>query len=513
MYIYPGQATFAYMVPDFWGVLEEDQIHLGFSSAFTDRQSQWSDTMLYSVDVLVARLPATLPSDIHKVRAVFRPELAHLKDVVVFPTKGKFCLADKLSGGDYDGDRAWICWNDAIVNPFRNFDTPSKRNPWDYGIRKDDTLVKDVWQPKNKQDKNASTSQAFQAAQFVKQGFEFNMRRSLLGRCTNLHEAYCYNLVLQVSKKLASETNIHAPRKQFYSPMQDPIAMDFANLLGYLVDTAKNGYTFTNEDCNEYLASIGAKRLPDPAYKVGKGKPSDHIIDQLVLREAVSFRHDAMQKLDLISSPPGAPTKEHRDKDLSALYQKAKDLAVKGSALSLVLEYLKVKVDEVHTLHKELMGKALNGEVSWNEVHETLRRRFLDLQPPSGMQTGTDLDPDRVFQRWHKSTTQDGSSNQQSWYLLAASALYSMKSLGTFPWRTCGKELMTLKLLANNDGVSITQQMHQYMKFDRKMWENAQLRDNDKSGTDPGDVIDELDVEEFIGFNVETMYESQAEAE
>ena len=62
-----GQSTYALMVPDFMGVLEEDEIHFGFSSKFTDTKSRFSDTMVNDCDVLIARLPAALPSDIHRV--------------------------------------------------------------------------------------------------------------------------------------------------------------------------------------------------------------------------------------------------------------------------------------------------------------------------------------------------------------------------------------------------------------------------------------------------------------
>ena len=38
------------------------------------------------------------------MRAVYKSELGHLSDVVVFPSKGSYPLAAKLQGGDYDGD-------------------------------------------------------------------------------------------------------------------------------------------------------------------------------------------------------------------------------------------------------------------------------------------------------------------------------------------------------------------------------------------------------------------------
>lgn len=62
-----GRSTFVFMVPDPLAVLEEDEIHFGFSSSFTDSRSGFSDTMLHNIDVLVARLPAIFNSDIRRV--------------------------------------------------------------------------------------------------------------------------------------------------------------------------------------------------------------------------------------------------------------------------------------------------------------------------------------------------------------------------------------------------------------------------------------------------------------
>lgn len=62
-----GRSTYAYMVADPLALLEENEIHIGFSSMFHDRKSGWSEVMLHDMDVLVARLPALLPSDIQKV--------------------------------------------------------------------------------------------------------------------------------------------------------------------------------------------------------------------------------------------------------------------------------------------------------------------------------------------------------------------------------------------------------------------------------------------------------------
>ena len=62
-----GKSTYAYMIADPLALLEDNEVHIGFSSMFTDYKSDWSEVMLHDMDVLVARLPAVLPSDIQKV--------------------------------------------------------------------------------------------------------------------------------------------------------------------------------------------------------------------------------------------------------------------------------------------------------------------------------------------------------------------------------------------------------------------------------------------------------------
>ncbi|KZZ92303.1 RNA-dependent RNA polymerase [Ascosphaera apis ARSEF 7405] len=97
-------STYAFCIADPYGVLEPGEVHLGFSRAWEDG---FFGTELDDIDVLVARLPAHVPTDIQKRRAVYKRELAHLKDVMVFPTTGDIPLASELSGGDYDGDTVW----------------------------------------------------------------------------------------------------------------------------------------------------------------------------------------------------------------------------------------------------------------------------------------------------------------------------------------------------------------------------------------------------------------------
>lgn len=487
------------MVPDFYGVLEENQIHIGFSTAFIDKRLQWSDTMLHEIDVLVARLPAALPSDIHKVRAVFRPELAHLKDVVVFPTKGRFCLADKLSGGDYDGDRAWVCWNEAIVKAFKNFDAPKKQDPAHYGIQKDGTRIQDIL------NLDADT----RATQFIKAGFEFNMRKSLLGRCTNMHEDFCYKLVVDAARNGWNMGD-------FFSPMSDRRAMDFANLLGYLVDTAKNGYTFTEHNYDVYLKSIAANNLPDPAYKRKNGaKATNHVIDQIVLVEALNFRQKALRKLDQITGISSVTTRPPRDGDLTRLFKDEKDTAKDDPVVSFILSNLKKDIDYLVSKWDILVSQRRNGQISWSEVHNSIREHFTNIIPAKKSENGLDLLNHSLVQRWHLSTNEESPtlSTHNSWSLLKASACYTRTSIGPLPWRACGKELMALKVLANQNGVSISNEMHQYFKLDRRMWETAKLIRSEREEMILGGELTRFDEDEFMSQVPEEVYEWQANAE
>lgn len=61
-----GKSTYAFMLADPLAVLEENEIHLGFSGSFRDTKDDWQQVLLHETDVLVARSPALLSSDIQK---------------------------------------------------------------------------------------------------------------------------------------------------------------------------------------------------------------------------------------------------------------------------------------------------------------------------------------------------------------------------------------------------------------------------------------------------------------
>ncbi|KAK1519284.1 RNA-directed RNA polymerase [Colletotrichum abscissum] len=171
----PGSA-YLYMVVDFWDILEENEVQICFSSPF--RTERFSDFMLHGCEVLVARSPAHLVSDIQKVKAVFKPELRALKDVVVFSAKGDVALADRLSGGDYDGDKAWVCWEPAIVSKFENVTMPTKPDISKH-LRKDTTSYGDL---------SHGVIKSVAASAMISRGIVFDMQPSFLGIATKFKE-------------------------------------------------------------------------------------------------------------------------------------------------------------------------------------------------------------------------------------------------------------------------------------------------------------------------------------
>ena len=64
--------------------------------------------------VVVVKNPCLHPGDMLVLKAVDRPSLRHLTNVLVFPSCGDRPQADRSSGGDLDGDDFWVCWDPTL---------------------------------------------------------------------------------------------------------------------------------------------------------------------------------------------------------------------------------------------------------------------------------------------------------------------------------------------------------------------------------------------------------------
>ena len=298
-----------FMIADPSNTLDADEVHVSFSRPFKDSQG-FDQYLLHGVDVLVARLPAQLPSDIQRVRTVFRPELEQLRDVVVFSSRGRTSLASKLSGGDYDGDKAWICWDQNLVAPFENANVPDQRPPEFFGISKDESKVSDFVQSGD------------YITKFLVHAFEFNLQRSLLGKCTLHHEALCY-----------ARGDINSPE-----------AIQLAQLAGHLVDGPKNGLKFNDSAWTALMKRMNLpQRLGAPAYKDRRrSKPTNNLIDDLVFNVAIKKREDVLRNFD--RNFKDAFT---WDDDLVKLYKQETEVAKTDPSIGGVISRIKSAVNEI----------------------------------------------------------------------------------------------------------------------------------------------------------------------
>lgn len=117
------QSVSAFIVPDSLGILAPDEIFCFFSGLGpTDPETRCPISYLEG-PVLVYRSPCKLPTDIRKFKAVYRPELCHLKDCIIMSASSTLCErspASYLSGGDYDGDTATVIFDPRLVSEFKN---------------------------------------------------------------------------------------------------------------------------------------------------------------------------------------------------------------------------------------------------------------------------------------------------------------------------------------------------------------------------------------------------------
>jgi hypothetical protein len=449
LHITVPRSTYAYMVPDFAEVLEPDEIYIHFSESFVDELSPLSGCPLNGMDVLVARSPAHFASDIQRVRAVVKAELLGLKDVIVFPTKGNPSLADKLSGGDYDGDLAWVCWEPSIVENFNNAEVPQCPNLVDEGyILKDRTTYEEL----AKGELDPTTT-------FLRRSFGFNLENSMLGICTVFKENLCYT-----QRKINSNEAVY-----------------LSTLLSNLVDHAKQGYTFTEVQWDHFRRTI-VKEIPrQPLYKSGGLDPkAQYIIDRLM------FVADSTVEHLLTKFHQNKAKTESGDADLVEYSQWAHKEALKSPEWLGILQKLKADITQLEAEWKRLHPK---GGSKTNEPFEsTVTRcyeRFQAIQPE-----GDTLLTRSLLEPWH------GHPEASRWAHLRASqafALYPRSYVSSFVWWMAGAQLCHLKAVKLGAVISAAPHMHAMLKPDStfvklRLGEQAmyQLEDAEADGVGEG---------------------------
>ncbi|KAE9370844.1 hypothetical protein N431DRAFT_343437 [Stipitochalara longipes BDJ] len=415
-----GRSTYAYMVPDFSGVLEAGEVFIDFSS-FADTVSGFAGTMLKGVDVLVARSPAHFGSDIQKVKAVFKLELIGLKDVIVFSTKGNPSLAAKLSGGDYDGDIAWVCWEPTIVNNFENADMPECPDLVKEGLIKQDLTTYE----------ELVAGHAKPTTVFLKEAFAFNMQRTMLGICTRFKEDVCYTQSLE---------DKHDTKE----------AVWLSTLLSCLVDQSKQGYSFTEDDWTRFKNAVVKFTPKKPKYKEDDGhydKNAKHIIDRLMY----TAWHTIKTSMDSFHA---GETAQHWDPDLVSFYKWARTKAETEPEWKTLLDDLD---RDIQSLKAEWARKwprtsrsFQHGEESKSEFPQKVSDSYAVFQA--------------ILPRNDTPLTQSllrdcFDIEVSDWAHLRASALFysyhRMKNdMSRFIWHMAGKQLALLKCYARSGSLS-----------------------------------------------------------
>ena len=90
--------------------------------------------------ITVYRSPSLYPGDIKILTAVNKPELSHMINVIVFSKKGKRPTFNKLSGGDLDGDRYFILFNDYITTNIKDTNCSPLEDP-KYSIKSNNNQI------------------------------------------------------------------------------------------------------------------------------------------------------------------------------------------------------------------------------------------------------------------------------------------------------------------------------------------------------------------------------------
>ena len=415
------------------------------------------------------------------MRAVFDLRLQEYRDVIVFSSKGSCPLAEKLSGGDYDGDEAWVCWDDTVVKPFTNYENPSDAHNLpkmptddDLGIEIDRTTVSDLLE-------NGDFSN-----NFLEHGFEFLMQENMLGKCSSYRESLCYH-GRQIS---------------------DPAAIELGYLAGRLVDRAKAGILF---DEIKWGAFLLRRRLParldPPAYKDrGTARTTNHFIERLVFQVAANKRSEVLAKY----------TEDFKnavtfDPDLTCMVNFEDDGAQANAQHKVLLDNLKEKLCHLHERWQSIVAPLLSGEETMRQsksrkgdkdslAHrvELLRQEFLDIQPHGNLRCALSTRWERE-QRWKRNERKDfGHGLTDYWNLLKASMLFKKYHVNEFVWHVAGKELGLLKLAAKGPDsyCSLTREIHDASKIDSIMAKQAATNTGLNVATDfDDDAFEEEDID------------------
>lgn len=404
------KSTYAYMLVDFQGILKPNEVHLCFSSKFDDGTAELSD--LDGMDVLVGRCPAHLPSDIQKVRATFKPELRHIRDVIVFSSKGHMPLAAKLSGGDYDGDKAWVSWLPELVANFKNADVPPEPDFSSY-IRKDTDTLGDL---------RKLHGEPRYIDAMVARAIRFNLRPKFLGPCTSFKEKLSYHL----------------------NSLSDERIIKLSWLLSELADQPKKGILFGRDEWKRFQDDVvGTWRyLSTPLHKAGNGSRyigpgAKHIIDFLSYT-AKSVIDAVLEDLHRFMLQTNAST---TDEDIVGYWDHFTKMCEQQQPEWFAALHKNLKSDLAECREKWSRLVTLN---DYRAAVGQVYRIWSDIKPrvPAHVAGGS------IAAQF---LLQDGLVHPElsQWELVKASLAFKLySSQGRFVWQMAGRQLQAIKALS-----------------------------------------------------------------
>jgi hypothetical protein len=120
-----GRANTLPLYADHHELLEEDEAFIGLQYLQNSKFRRYIESEVTTI--LVARHPSYFAGDLQKLKLVSVEEMLerggkekyqfykYLYAGLVLSTKGQRSTADKCSGGDYDGDTAWVCYDQELT--------------------------------------------------------------------------------------------------------------------------------------------------------------------------------------------------------------------------------------------------------------------------------------------------------------------------------------------------------------------------------------------------------------
>lgn len=376
-----------------------------------------------------------------RVKAVHRPELAGLKDVIVFPTTGNRSLADMLSGGDFDGDQAWVCWDDTVVKNFRN--APEVQLPPIKLKKKEDTFRD--WRDGSPGDKSGSTP----INRFLLDSFRFNMGDQLLGICTAYKDTFCYH-----TRSIAS-----------------PEAVKLSTLLSELVDQLKQGTVFTEEDWDLFRRQLSPPpRMTQPAYKSDKNrdpiKGKAHILDFLKFNILQPLVEAELNRL----TRPVEKTAEKWDSDLAACYYEFDEFIdtfpnfEAGKKLRTFLsKALQQAEDDWERIVRSRVDEESDGYAT--AIRE-MQHRYEAICMPASL-----VNSDDRLRAYFFGGKRERPSMSSKWNLLKASMFFQNHfRMLNMVWRLAGRQLLTIKSSMAPEGyLTVNQRPYAALRPDKRL--------------------------------------------